>query len=287
MQLSRISIPNSIQSGLQGLDLVQGQNILNVVNNTNEFVKKAWSTTKLDKVLNLLNTTLALHNALMLSRNLGQTLGDVVTQALQFLNIKDGEDNPIDVNEVIGSTVNNWITNLIGVETYANIQQTWTSLNRIMVAAQGVVFAVQGIKFAVLEAIETVGSWTAKIGNNMLIQGLFEEKSFPWMDENVNFRNPFNRFIEKINTTEEVIGQVNNLVSSGIEAQENFNQLFEQVGETGEATEELKTSSQKLAESLTQADTDKEAIEQQENLNSASPDINRLDLIQLEPDEIN
>lgn len=294
------NLRDSLDTLGQGLDLIQGQQILNVVTENNgllknaefgleainNFAKKAWEATRMDKVLNLLNTVLALHNALMLSRNLGQTLGDVVTQALSFLNIKDAEDNPIDVNEVIGSTVNTWITNLVGAETYTNIQQTWTSLNRIMVAAQGVVFAVQGIKFAVLEAIETVGSWTAKIGNNMMIQGLFEERSFPWMDENVNFRNPFGKFIERINTTEEIVGQVNNLVSSGIEAQENFNQLFEQIGETGSATQELKTSSQKLAESLTQADTDKEAIEQQENLNSASPDIDRLDLIQLEPDEI-
>ena len=243
------------------------------------FMKNAWENAKLDKVLNVLNTVLALHNALMLSRNLAQTLGDVTTQALQFLGIKDAEGQLIDVNEFIGNTMDTWITNLLGAQTYANIQQTWTSLNRIMVAAQGVVYAVQGVKNAVLEGLETVGSWTAKIGNNMMIQGLLEERSFPWMNENVNLRNPFSGFIQKIDRTEEIVSQVNNLVSSGIEAQDNFNQIFEQ-------STELKTASQQLQDNLSQFDTDKEGIETQEKANSASPDIDRLDLIQLEPDEI-
>ena len=274
------NLGNLFTNALQGIDLRQGQVILEMATNTNQFVKKAWSTTKMDKVLNVLNTILAFHNALMLSRNLGQTLGDVASQALQFLKIKDSEDNFIDVNEVVGTTIDSWITNIIGAQTYATIQQSWTSLNRIMVAAQGVVFAVQGVKNAVLEGLETVGNWTAKIGNNMMVQGLLEERSFPWMNENVNFRNPFNKFLQKIDTTEEIVGQVNNLVSSGIEAQENFNQIFEQ-------SSEVKTASQELQDNLSAFDTEKETLEQQEILTSQSPDIDRLDLIQLEPDEIN
>ncbi|MDJ0576576.1 MAG: hypothetical protein QNJ65_15585 [Xenococcaceae cyanobacterium MO_234.B1] len=287
------SLRDNITNFIQGLDIFQGQQILNTVTENNgllknaefglesisNFMKTAWRATRMDKVLNILNTIFALHNAAMLSRNLAQTVGDVATQALQFLNIKDADDNFIDVNEVIGNTFETWINNLIGAETYQNIQQTWRNLNRIMVAGQGVIYSIQGVKNAVLEGVETVGQWTAKIGNNMIIQGLFEERSFPWMDENVNFRNPFQGFIQKINTTEEIVSQVSNLVASGTEAQENFNQIFEQ-------SSELKTASQKLQENLSNFDSDKETTEAQEVANSASPDIDRLDLIQLEPDEI-
>ncbi len=286
LQQGQNTIQNLVSNVLQGLDLFQGQTILNRVteNNAllknaefglqaiNNFAKKAWENAKLDKVLNVLNTILALHNAAMLSRNLAQTVGDIATQALQFFGIKDAEDNLIDVNQFLGNTFQTWITNMIGTETYANIQTTWTSLNRIMVAAQGVVFAVQGIKNAMLEGLETVGNWTAKIGNNMMIQGLLEERSFPWMNENINFRNPFSKFLQKIDTTEEIVGQVNSLVSSGIEAQENFNQLFE-------GTEQVQTASQELQENLSNFDTGKEATEAQENLSSASPEISNQDLI--------
>lgn len=257
-------------------------NIQSVVNSStnglaaiNNFMRNAWSTTKLDKVLNVLNTVLVLHNALMLSRNLGQTLGDVVSQALQFLNIKDAEGESIDVNEFIGSTVNTWLTNLVGAEKLASIQTTWVSLNRIMVAAQGMVSAVQGVKNAVLESMETVGSWTAKIGNNMQIQGLLEERSFPWMNENINFRNPFGKWMQKIEVTEEILGQVNSLVSSGIEAQENFTELINN-------SSEITTASQELQNNLAQFDLDKEATEATENTTSASPDINNIDLIKSE-----
>lgn len=266
--LNRVSdIQNKVNNSTFGLQAISN------------FMQKAWENTKLDKVLNVLNTVLALHNALMLSRNLAQTLGDVTSQALQFFKIKDAEDNFIDVNSVIGSTVNTWITNLVGAENYANIQQTWTSLNRIMVAGQGILYSVQGVKNAVLEGVETVGSWTAKIGNNMMIQGLLEERSFPWMDENINFRNPFSGFIRKLDTTEEVLSQGASLISSGVEAQESFNQLFEGIGE-------VKTGSEKLQQNLTNFDANKEATETQEKSLSTSPDIDRVDLIQLEPDEI-
>ncbi len=148
-----------------------------------------------------------------------------------------------------------------------------------MVSAQGIVYSIQGVKFAVLEAVETVGQWTARIGNNMIIQGLFEERSFLWMDENVNFRNPFGGFLQKLDTTEEIVSQVGNLVASGREAQENFNQIFEQ-------SSEIKTASQKLQENLSNFDIDKETTEVEEVANSAAPDIEKLDLIQLELDEI-
>lgn len=266
--LNRVTdIQNKVNSSTFGLEAISN------------FAQKAWSNTKLDKVLNVLNTVLALHNALMLSRNLAQTLGDVATQALQFLNIKDADGETIDVNSFIGNTINTWITNLVGAEKYATIQETWINLNRIMVAAQGIVYAVQGIKFAVLEAIETVGNWTAKIGNNMMIQGLLEERSFPWMNENINFKNPFSGFLQKLDTADEVVSQVNNLVSSGIEAQENFNEIFEQ-------SNEFKTASEELQQSLADFDTEKEQNEQTEIANSQSPEIDRLDLIQLEIDEI-
>ena len=287
------SLRDNITNFIQGLDIFQGQQILNTVTENNgllknaefgleaisNFAKTAWRATRMDKVLNVLNTIFALHNAAMLSRNLAQTVGDVATQSLQFFGIRDAEDQIIDVNEVVGNTFETWITNMIGAETYQNIQQTWTNLNRIMVAGQGVIYSIQGVKNAVLEGVETVGQWTARIGNNMMIQGLFEERSFPWMDENVNFRNPFQGFIQKINTTEEVVSQVSNLVSSGTEAQENFNQIFEQ-------SSELKTASQTLQENLSNFDTNKKATETGEAVTSVSPDIDKLDLIQLEPDEV-
>ena len=287
------SLRDNITNFIQGLDIFQGQQILNTVTENNgllknaefgleaisNFAKTAWRATRMDKVLNVLNTIFALHNAAMLSRNLAQTVGDVATQSLQFFGIRDASDQIIDVNEVVGNTFESWITNMIGAETYQNIQQTWTNLNRIMVAGQGVIYSIQGVKNAVLEGVETVGQWTAKIGNNMIVQGLFEERTFPWMDENVNFRNPFQGFIQKIDTTSEIVSQVSNLVASGTEAQENFNQIFDQ-------SSELKTASQTLQENLSNFDSEKETTEVGEVANSDTPDIERLDLIQLEADEI-
>ncbi len=127
--------------------------------------------------------------------------------------------------------------------------------------------------------LQAINNFMKKAWENTKLDKVLEERSFPWMDENVNFRNPFGGFLQKLDTTEEIVSQVGNLVASGREAQENFNQIFEQ-------SSELKTASQKLQENLSNFDIDKETTEVEEVANSAAPDIDRLDLIQLEPDEI-
>ncbi|NJM88291.1 MAG: hypothetical protein HC847_15115 [Hydrococcus sp. RU_2_2] len=55
----------------------------------NELSKKAWRATRMDKILNALNTILLIHNAAMLSNNLAQTLGEVTSQLLHTINIRD------------------------------------------------------------------------------------------------------------------------------------------------------------------------------------------------------
>ena len=118
------NLRDNITNFIQGLDIFQGQQILNTVTENNgllknaefgleaisNFAKTAWRATRMDKVLNVLNTIFALHNAAMLSRNLAQTVGDVATQSLQFFGIRDASDQIIDVNEVVGNTFETWLT---------------------------------------------------------------------------------------------------------------------------------------------------------------------------------
>ena len=277
---------NNLLNALGIADLAQGMNITRIVSDTNaavrhvdyglekaqNFASKAWETLKLDKALAVMNFIMTTHNALMLSRNLGATFGEVATGLLNLIGVKNPVDgSAIDVNEVIGTAIKNKIIELVGQETYTNVTSTFNKANRILTAAQGVIWAIRGMKDAALEASEVIGSWVAKIGNNMVIQGLLEDRSFKWMDERPQFKNYYGRFLNKVDNTEEALESVQNLVSAGTEAVEAFT-------EAGETTKELITA-------IDDFDEGKEKTEADAKTASASPAIANADLNKKEDEE--
>lgn len=229
------------------------------------FAEKAWNFTKADKVLAVVNTMLAAHNAAMLTRNFGQTLGDVATQGFAFFKIKAPDGSAIDVNEVVGSSVENLVKSLVGTEVYENTSEKWSKANRILTAARGTVLAIRGMKEAVLEAQEVVGGWVAKIGNSFQDQGMFEDRTYPWMNPNPNFRSPFKGYLAKIDNLEDAAGQLNALVGTGLEFQESINETIQ--------------SSTELTQSLNDFDNDREEEQQAAILTNESPNIDNIDLI--------
>lgn len=241
----------------QGIDLGLLTVIHDKLSGLDSFLRKAWKTTHMDKVINMLNLMVATHNAAMLSRDLGQTLGDVSSSILQFLGIQDSDGNAIDVNEVIGNSITNLLKGILGESVYNGISTSWRNANRIISAASGMVQAIQSMVYAAIEGIEVVGSWVAKIGNTSQEQGVFEDLSFPWMDENPNFKNPYARLLEKVEDLEEAAESVYQLVSAGIEFQEGY-------AETVESTQELIAALQE-AEILK---ADEEAVETAASTNS-------------------
>lgn len=258
-----------------------------IVQNTNDIVKhgtyglqaiqeaagKAWEATHMDKVINIANLLVATHNAAMLSRNLGETIAEFGTSALQVFGIKHpvtGE--AIDVGEVVGSTIQTAINSIVPEAIRTNVSATWIKLNRIHSAAVAMASAVTATKNAVLEANEVIGDWVARIGNAQQEQGIVEEDSYPWMKDNNNFTDPYQGFLGKLNNAEEVISQASSFVNAAIELKDSV--------------EQVTTSKEELTNALNEFNTTKAAEETTKETESASPDVDRLDLIQLEPDEI-
>ena len=265
----------------------QNAAIQTIVQNTNDIVKhstyglqaiqeaagKAWEATHMDKVINVANLLVATHNAAMLSRNVGETIAELGTSVLQVFGIKNpvtGE--AIDVGEVIGDTIQTAINSIVPEAIRTNVSSTWIKLNRIHGAAVAMASAITATKNAVLEANEVIGDWVAKIGNTQQEQGIVEEDSYPWMHENVQFKNPYEGFLGKLNNAEEVIESASSFVNAAIELQDSI--------------EQVTTSKEELNNALNQFNTTKATEETAKEAESTSPEIDRLDLIQLEPDEI-
>ena len=236
---------NSLNSKLTGLDLLQGAAILNYVKNTNEavrdakygleavqgFADKAWKATHADKVMNALTLMASLHNAAMLSRNLGETLGDLTSQALSTIGIKDSEGSPLNINEAIGNSLNALMTNILGAEVYAGAKETWLRSSRIISSASSIVWTVRSIADSAREVTEWTAENTGKIGNALKKFRVVGEDAYKWMPEKVTATNKWLSKVDKLkagvdslddaaSSFSSVLGEVQNIQSEANELKE-------------------------------------------------------------------
>jgi hypothetical protein len=222
----------------------------------------------LDRALNLLTFATTLHNAAMLSRNLGETLLQVISNILAAIGIRDDEGTPLDIGGIVGNTVENIVKGAIGTENYTALSAAWKKANRIYQASANVLFSIQSLRWSVTNILETIGGWNARVGNALRKWGVVGEKAYGWMPPSPNFDNPFFRAVER---SEEVLSQIDNVASEVLSIQETVTQLNTQ---KTELTNALGTATDK---GMTENQPQKEAQTQSKQV-SASPDIDKTDL---------
>lgn len=233
------------------------------------FAQKAWSTLPIDKAMQGITLVASVHNAAMLSQNAAYSLGDAASQALQLFGIKNpvtGE--AIDVNQVLGRTVKNTIERLLGAEAFAAATETWLKVNRIHQAAGATCCAIVGTRNALLEADEITGGNVAKLANSLQSQGVLEDDSFRYMDETPDYKTPFGGILGFIDKVDDFGNRVSSIVNSGLEIQQSSAEFVE--------------NSNQLKQAIDNFDVAKKEEENSKDLESVSPDIDRLDLIKEE-----
>lgn len=162
------------------------------------FLKRAYEATHIDKVLNAMNTVLLVHNAAMLSRNLGSTLGDLTSQALSTIGIKDAEGSPIDINKEIGTQVNTFMENLVGAEVWKGTKTSWNKASSIISSATNIMYTVRSMFDSGREILEWSAENTGKIGNALKKYRIVGEDAYKWMPERVTVQNAFTRRLDRI-----------------------------------------------------------------------------------------
>ncbi|MHC5731956.1 MAG: hypothetical protein ACYTXY_49390, partial [Nostoc sp.] len=94
--------------------------------------------TYVEKALALLTFAATVHNGLMLSNNLGQTLGTIIDQCVSLILPKGINGQPISISHVLGNATTDLIKNAIGAKNYAKISEEWAIANRIYQAGSNV-----------------------------------------------------------------------------------------------------------------------------------------------------
>jgi hypothetical protein len=218
----------------------------------------------IDRTLNTISTVASLHNAAMLSRDLGATLMETTSQVLSAIGIKDSEGNAYDFNQIIGGTVSNWIKGVIGADNFNNVSQTWIKANRILTAGSNLIDSVRSMSHTIIESQEIVGGWVAKIGNGMSEDGILGDDTLPWFPENPDFKNPFFRAEQAISNLTEAADSVNQLASAVIETQELYTEINKNYND--------------FKNEITTAGNSKKNAETTKKTESASPSIDNIDL---------
>jgi hypothetical protein len=223
----------------------------------------------LDRALNLLTFATTVHNAAMLSRSLGETLLQVISNVLAAIGIKDDEGSPLDIGSIVGNTVENIVKGAIGTENYTALSAGWKKANRIYQASANILSNLNNIRYSVTSALETIGGWNAKIGNALKRYGVLGDKAYPWMNPSPNFDNKFMRGLE---TVENAVSQIDAVASEVLSAQESVTEIIRQKGELEEA---IKSGTEKPG-----VDNDQQkAKDDAAKAASQSPDINPIDTV--------
>ncbi|MEH2342535.1 MAG: hypothetical protein V7K22_12920 [Nostoc sp.] len=198
----------------------------------------------LDRVLNILIWWQTLHNAYMLSANLGQTLTSAISNVLAAIGIKDAEGSPLEIGEVLGHQFDSLAKTVIGESEWGGIKAEYKKWNRIYQAAANLMNSIQSIGYSILSALEVIGSWIASIGNALRKWGEVGDNAYRWMNPTPNFQN---KFFTALETTENVVSQIDSVASEVLSVQETVGQIGEQKSIIEKALREDDTSKQGTA----------------------------------------
>ncbi|MDZ7970868.1 MAG: hypothetical protein RM368_39105, partial [Nostoc sp. DedSLP03] len=195
----------------------------------------------LDRVLNILIWWQTLHNAYMLSANLGQTLTSAISNVLAAIGIKDAEGSPLEIGEILGKQFDSLAKTVIGESEWGGIKAEYKKWNRIYQAAANLMNSIQSIGYSILSALEVVGSWVAVIGNALRKWGEVGESAYRWMNPTPNFQN---KFFTTLETTENVVSQIDSVASEVLSVQDTVTQIGTQKTELLKALGEEANSKQ-------------------------------------------
>jgi len=219
-----LSALNTLLSGF--IAFAQGAfgKILNILNNT-----------VIDRSLAVMNLAANIHNAAMLTRDVGETLGSVVDNTLSLLNLRftNSEGVQLPFTDFIGSNFRSLLISVLGVENYTSLVLNWQKANTIYHSAMAVVNTTQSMLDPISSAVEYGMENVSKIGNSLKEDGVVSENAYPAMDETIRARrvNRFERLNDTLEGAENIASNLSSITSSAVSVKEDYKQLREDTKE--------------------------------------------------------
>lgn len=167
---------------------------------------------KLPQILSIANFAVSTHNALMLSRDIGDTLGSVIDTAIRLVVPKDSELAGINVSEIIGREFRELLVNIVGVENFAELSVNFAKANRIYQAGSNLLWSIQSINDNSLMVGTAIFENVSLIGNALKKARTINDNAFDWMSPNMSAQFRWQKRLENL---DEAAGFLL-LISSGL-----------------------------------------------------------------------
>lgn len=219
---------------------------------TNGF-SRLYTALGVDRALNILTTATVLHNALMLSKDIGETLGSTVDNVVNVLGFKwkNEDGDSVEFSELIGQNATAAIISIVGAERYAELTLSWQKASAIFSTGANILNTTQSLLDPLSSAIEYGMENVSKIGNGLKEDGVVSENAYPHMSETVRARsvNRFERLGDTLEGAENVASSLEQTTGSIVSARDDLRQLREDKAAFDLTVEQLKTQNdEQLAE---------------------------------------
>jgi hypothetical protein len=212
---------------LQGIDKKLGAQVPGGI--TGAF-GRLWQTLQVDRVLNMLTYIGVLHNAMMLSNNIGQTLFSAIDNISQSVGFKWKNEKGEDTG--FGSVVGEWTTNffkgLFGAENYNALTNNFKKANRIYQSGANIINSVRSMMDSVGNISEFIAENTGRIGNALKKYQVIAPDAFKWMPEQVNGQSIL---VQRLQNLEEAVSGIEMISSEVLNVTQNVNEINQQYQE--------------------------------------------------------
>jgi hypothetical protein len=172
---------------------------------------------KVESVKSTITLALTLHNALMLSQSLGDTLGVIIDNVLNVFGntFRTTEGAQISASQFLGATVKNWIISAIGVENYTKLSDTFAQANRIYQTGMNILSTTQGMFDAAASAAQATGIKLSLLMNGLRDESVVSPKAYGQQDESAlgNRALLLDRFTQLTTTISDADSKAQNLVT--------------------------------------------------------------------------
>jgi hypothetical protein len=186
---------------------------------------------------------MVIHNGIMLSKNLAQTVGEAASVTLQAMGVKDSEGQPFDVGSALSGKLKQLITSAIGAEGYEALTIRIANYSRIYQSAANLTNTAFSLFDSARNIAETTAANTGKIGNALRESGAVYEDAYTEMLEKVNPQNAAMRKLEGFSNGLEAIEQgvssISSVSSEVVSIKDNYTQLKSEKEALAQETTEI------------------------------------------------
>ena len=189
-----------------------------------DLIGKLWNNSLVDKAMQYITMITVIHNAVMLSRGIGDTLGSALDSGLQAfgLQIKDKDGNQLGVTQITGKSFQDLIKSVIGAENYTTLNATWTQANRVYQAGINLLGNVQAIVDSSTAVAELCSNRVGTLMNALRSAGMVREDAYRGQSQNVT---KFNAFQNKLEALEQGVSNTASIAGSVVSVQQSVNEL--------------------------------------------------------------